>query len=109
MRIFDATLTILERSLDVRLARHSALSGNLANIDTPGYVPKDIDVTDAMVSGEPAALAVSAAMITGERDSVDLDRTMATLAENGMQYGAGARAAGKKLAILRYVATDGNG
>jgi hypothetical protein len=34
---------------------------------------------------------------------------MVALAENGMQYGASARAAGKKLAILRYVSSDGNG
>ena len=40
-------------------------------------------------------------------NEVDLDRTMAGLAENGLQYGASARAAGKKLAILRYVGSDG--
>jgi flagellar basal-body rod protein FlgB len=32
---------------------------------------------------------------------------MAGLAENGLQYGASAKAAGKKLAILRYVVSDG--
>jgi flagellar basal body rod protein FlgB len=46
-------------------------------------------------------------MLDGNR--VDLDRTMAELATNGMQYNAGARVAGKKLAILRYVSSDGNG
>jgi flagellar basal-body rod protein FlgB len=40
-------------------------------------------------------------------NGVDLDRTMAVLAENGLQYAAGAKAAGKKLAILRYVVSDG--
>ena len=41
-------------------------------------------------------------------NQVDLDRTMAGLAENSLQYGASAKAAGKKLAILRYVVSDGN-
>jgi flagellar basal body rod protein FlgB len=41
-------------------------------------------------------------------NAVDLDRTMAGMAENGLQYGAAAKAAGKKLAILRY-AVDGGG
>jgi flagellar basal-body rod protein FlgB len=41
-------------------------------------------------------------------NAVDLDRTMAGMAENGLQYGASAKAAGKKLAILRY-AVDGGG
>jgi len=34
---------------------------------------------------------------------------MVAMAENALQYGASARAAGKKLAILRYVVSDGNG
>jgi hypothetical protein len=34
---------------------------------------------------------------------------MVALAENGLQYGAVARTASKKLAILKYVANDGNG
>ncbi|MGD0839194.1 MAG: hypothetical protein ABSB49_21365, partial [Polyangia bacterium] len=39
----------------------------------------------------------------------DLDRTMVAMAENALQYAASARAAGVKLGILRYVASDGNG
>ena len=142
MKIFDNTLTRLERSLDVRLARHNVLAGDLANVDTPGFVPKDVDFATAMANAEarenrdtgsaPAlagtdGAAVSVGLSTGRTDDdipvvdvggdspgidgnlVDLDRTMAALAENGLQYAAGARAAGKKLAILRYVASDGNG
>jgi flagellar basal-body rod protein FlgB len=51
--------------------------------------------------------AGSAPSLDGNK--VDLDRTMVAMAENGLQYGASARAAGKKLAILRYVSSDGNG
>ena len=140
MRIFDATLAGLERSLDVRLVRHNVLAGNLANVDTPGYAPKDVDFASAMASvssnsgpsspslqrtqdrhlsvqGGPGASGageipirdVSGAAPALDGNRVDLDRTMVQLAENGMQYGAGARAASKKLAILRYVASDGNG
>jgi flagellar basal-body rod protein FlgB len=142
MKIFDSTLGRLEKSLDVRLARHNVLSGNLANVDTPGYKPKDVDFQAAMAGAgdEPGAagplppastLAVtraghmSAGGVGGGGDipviehngdnpsldgnRVDLDRTMAQMAENGMQYGAAARAASKKLAILRYVVSDGQG
>ena len=144
MKIFDSTLGRLEKSLDVRLARHNVLSGNLANVDTPGYKPKDVDFQAAMASAEGApgaagplapasTLAVTRAgahgggrrsapaggdipLIEHNGDSpsldgnrVDLDRTMAQMAENGMQYGAAARAASKKLAILRYVVSDGQG
>jgi flagellar basal-body rod protein FlgB len=139
MKLFDTTLTQLERSLDVRLARHNVLSGNLANVDTPGFNPKDVDFRSAMEAASNAAngtgptagpkltstderhlatggmsgtddvplieIGGTSPSIDGNR--VDLDRTMADLAENGLQYAAGAKAAGKKLAILRYVVSDG--
>ncbi len=38
---------------------------------------------------------------------MDVDRALVAVAENALQYGAAARAAGKKLALLRYVASDG--
>jgi flagellar basal-body rod protein FlgB len=145
MKLFDSTLTRLEHSLDVRLARHNVLASNLANVDTPGYSPKDVDFKAAMEAASgPSPEAASGVetptlglyttspghiggggvnvggtevpLVTGGQEApsidgnrVDLDRTMAALAENSLQYGAGARAAGKKLAILRYVTSDGNG
>ena len=139
MKIFDATLARLERGLDVRLTRHTVLAGNLANVDTPGYKPKDVDFAAVMSSMSGDSGAMPAAVIAGtdghhlvaqangpgsgdvpiievdgespslDGNGVDLDRTMAQLAENGIQYGAGAKAASKKLAILRYVVSEGNG
>jgi len=137
MKIFDGTLDVLERSLDVRLARHNVLAGNLANADTPGFTPLDVDVEAAMkhaaaadgaapgaragdiplsVAGSAGASgptpivrsqASSGAGLDG--NGVDVDRTLAAVAENAIQYGAAARAVQKKLAILRYAATDGVG
>ena len=40
-------------------------------------------------------------------NGVDVDRTMAGLAETALQYSAGAKAAQKKLGILRYVVSEG--
>jgi flagellar basal-body rod protein FlgB len=126
MKLFDNTLQLLERSLDTRLERHNVLASNLANADTPGFLPRDVDFAAAMRAaaqeiggggGEgqgpraPAptlvgAAAGAAAGIDGNK--VDADRTLVSLAENGLQYGASAKVAAKKLAILRYVASDGN-
>lgn len=137
MKIFNE-LGTLERALDVRGQRHTVLAGNLANADTPGFAPLDVDFEDAMAAGELAAgeLAAGGAAAGGDAsaaeraagmaaaprsaeelagrpgldgNSVDVDKTMIALAENGMQYGAAARAASKKLGILRYVASDGVG
>ncbi|MBC8132282.1 MAG: flagellar basal body rod protein FlgB [Deltaproteobacteria bacterium] len=145
MKLFDTSLTRLQESLDVRLVEHNVLAGNIANSDTPGYKPKELDFSQAMAAAQQAANAgtlaatdqrhmgvngasadgtgisrATSAATTLVRDGggtspsidgnqVDLDRTMAGLAENSLQYGASARAAGKKLAILRYVVSDGGG
>lgn len=137
MRIFDATMSTLERSLDVRLSRQTVLSGNLANANTPGYVPRDLDFAAAMAAASaPAApdaaraarpgdlpISLSAAARLGapeqfvaevpgaapglDGNAVDLDRAGAAIAENSLQYGAAAKTVAKKLAILRYAASDG--
>ena len=143
MKLFDTTLTRLQESLDVRLVEHNVLAGNIANADTPGYRPKELDFSQAMAAAQQAAssgtmvatdgrhLGANGTMADGgdasrattaattlvrdgtgnspsmDGNEVDLDRTMAGLAENSLQYGASARAAGKKLAILRYVVSDG--
>ena len=82
-------------SMTLAATDESHLSSGAASISTHAA---DIPVVDA---------GGSAPSMDGNK--VDLDRTMVALAENGIQYGASARAAGKKLAILRYVSSDGNG
>ena len=140
MRVFDNTLSRLERALDVRLVRENVLAANVANVDTPGFKPKDVDFTATMAAIEGAAhgeggvplptpptlgantsdtsglaardlpiVDVPAGGASFDGNTVDLDRTMVAMAENALQYGASAKAAGKKLAILRYVVSDGNG
>jgi flagellar basal-body rod protein FlgB len=141
MKLFDTTLDRLQASLDVRLARQNVLGGNLTNVDTPGYQPRELDFNAAMKArlagaGVAAPSLPSAPSVEGhlsvttddsradapdrfvtvaegqgglDGNGVDLDRTMIELSRNALLYGASTRSAGKKLAILRYVASDGVG
>jgi len=138
MRLFDVTLSTLERSLDVRLSRQSVLAEDLANANTPGFVPRELDFAAAMAAATtPAAPEPVAAARPGDLplpaayaqpgspedfiaeevplspgldgNGVDIDRVSAAVAENALQYGAAAKAVAKKLAILRYAASDGQG
>ena len=43
LRLFGFTHQLLELSMRVRGARHEVLSANIANADTPGFRPKDVD------------------------------------------------------------------
>jgi flagellar basal-body rod protein FlgB len=50
LKLFGFTHQLLELSMRVRSARHELLSANIANADTPGYRPKDLDFTSVMRS-----------------------------------------------------------
>ena len=62
LSLFDSTHRLLELSLRGRAARHEVLSANIANVDTPGYRPRDLDFNTAM----RAAAESSAPPVTGE-------------------------------------------
>lgn len=46
--LFTATHRLLALSLRLRSQRHELLTANIANADTPGYRPRDIDFTSAL-------------------------------------------------------------
>ena len=52
---FDRTYALLGESLNIAARRHSLITGNIANMDTVGYQPKDLDfnktLQKAMKSG----------------------------------------------------------
>jgi flagellar basal-body rod protein FlgB len=138
VKLFDTSFGKLEAALDVRLERQNVLNGNVANLDTPGYLPKELDFGKALAAAEAApraqvqgvpsregfmpvagaelqadasAFVKTAPELSGGLDGngVDLDKTMVELARNSLLYGAAAKAVGKKLALLKYVASDGIG
>lgn len=48
MTIFDATMRLLERAMDLRAARHRVIASNIANEETPGYRAKELDFGDLL-------------------------------------------------------------
>jgi flagellar basal-body rod protein FlgB len=130
--INDQTLSLLGRSLNVSLARQNALASNVANLDTPGFTPRDVDFADALRAAESRDAMglektsdkhIDEAGAAAHRDvqlveradtapgpdgnTVDLDAQMARVAENAIFYQANTRAVSKKLQLLKYVVNDG--
>ena len=85
---------------------HSDQGVALPTVPTLGTSSPD---TNTLSTNDLAIVDVPAGGASFDGNTVDLDRTMVAMVENALQYGASARAAGKKLAILRYVVSDGNG
>ena len=136
LKLFSFTQQLLEFSMRVRSARHEILSANIANSDTPGYRPKDIDfdsiiksVTDDDSSPDQreqrmetlanAPLDLQTAIYErrsfngrhGEDrldgNSVGLDRQIALLTENSLEFEANLTLLSRKLAGLRYAIGEG--
>lgn len=112
MNLFDTTQAALERAMSGATLRHATLAANLANANTPGYRPSDVDFHSALQSamgGGPAAVgavqigaAPSAdAVLRADGNGVDVDVESAKLAENGLELSALAQVARARLDILR--------
>jgi flagellar basal-body rod protein FlgB len=132
--LFDKTTDALGTSLNMRLLRQNVTSANIANAETPGYKARKLDFEEAlsraldldgmgkMTTDHPEHFAVGHGPISGVRadvydnpdvdvandgNTVDMEREMATLAENSVLYRAAIQLINKKLAAMRYAATEG--
>jgi flagellar basal-body rod protein FlgB len=81
-----ALFELIDRKLDFTDARHRVLTRNIANADTPGYVPEDAVAPDfrrlvAGSGGEPVRLARTDAAHVDGRAATPRFRTEATPAE----------------------------
>lgn len=118
MTIFDRTMGLLQRTLDLRSARQRVIASNLANEETPGYRASELTFMDQMQSAQKGRLPIVLAAtqsrhfgvrgpqgiqaVTGklsevpagdlplDANSVNLELEMAKLSENAMQYNAAA-------------------
>ena len=137
LKLFNFTQQLLELSMRVRGARHEILSANIANADTPGYRPRDLDfnsiIRSAVEGGDVAAeerdrrveqlsaapLDIESAIYRPEYpddrhgegrldgNSVGLDRQMGLLTENSLAYEANLTLLSRTLANLRYAISEG--
>ena len=126
-RLMGRTVGVLSHALDYRSANHSVISGNLANIDTPGYKPKELNFDQELrraVEGggislkktDPKHFPQSTAGLYGgkgshsietrekdisESSQLNIDKEMAKMVQNNLLYEASAKLLSKKFEGLR--------
>ncbi len=124
MRLFDGMYDGLAQVIELTQARHALTSSNLANVNTPGYLAKEIAPFDTMlgevmersVRGEQfdldaqmerglVELAAPAESLDG--NSVDLEREAGRLVEDQLFYQAVSGGMSRRMAMLRFAASDG--
>jgi flagellar basal-body rod protein FlgB len=116
MSLFDATQLGLERAIQGAATRQTALTGNVANANTPGYRRQDVDFHSALRAAfaegtdqQPQALdnvafkpqVDSDAVMQADGNGVDIDVENADLAKNGLEYEALVTVARARLDILK--------
>ncbi len=133
-KIFDKTAEALSQSLNFRLQRHNITAANIANAETPDYHARKLDFEEALsravdlegmgethspnpnhISLGKGSIAKSRVEVyenpdintTNDKNTVDVEKEMATLAENTILYKAAIELINKKLAETRYAITEG--
>ena len=95
MELFDTTQLGLERAIAGAAQRQSLLASNLANANTPGYKPKDVDFHSALHAG-----TTQNDVMRPDGSGVDTDVESAKMAQNALEYQALVAAARGRIDLL---------
>lgn len=132
--LFDKTIGGLATSLSMRQIRQGVVSSNIANAETPGYQAKkmdfenalsralDLDGMNKLSTSNPEHFALGGigasktrpdiyadpnGQITNDGNTVDIEKEMSALSENAVMYKAALQLINKKMAALKYAASEG--
>jgi len=124
--LFDKAVDVMHKALNISSERNSLITGNIANVDTIGYAPTDLDFKEtllqAMESPAESTLAqtdqrhfATGAMVNSEGGvyrksstaAVDIDQEMTNLAENNLNYRTSSEMLMRKLNLIKYSITEG--
>lgn len=133
--IFNQTISLLEKSLDLRSLNQRVLASNVANMDTPNYKAVELAVSEEMnrekqpdrglalvrthtnhlpikyKATNQVRLKAAAApdfSLRGDGNTVDIDQTMGKLAKNTLLYNAAAQLISNKFNGLKNAIKGGN-
>jgi flagellar basal-body rod protein FlgB len=126
--LFNQTFSVLEKSMNLRSQKHNLMVSNIANMDTPNYKAFDLLVEEEMgkTSAETKTMTLSRTQpghiplsgVAGmnvpeikpvekplydfreDGNTVDIEKTMSALSENGLLYNASAQMIAKKFQSL---------
>lgn len=127
MKLFDGTFRLLSRAIGLGWTRHGLIASNLANVETPGFVPRDLDFRaeleralgggirlarthplhlDPPGEGGPMVLEVQGEP-GPDGNMVNLEQEAVKLAQNQLLYNALLRMLAGKFEKLKYTISEG--
>ena len=132
--IFSHTISLLEKSLDLRSLNQRVLASNIANMDTPNYKAVELEVAEEMNRKKESNPGLSLVRthvnhlpvkhqamngvklktakapefsIRGDGNTVDIDRTMGQLSKNTLLFNAAAQLISAKFKGLKNAMKGG--
>jgi len=110
MSLLDTTQQALESAMSGSMLRQTLLTNNLANVNTPGYQPQDVNfqgtLQTAIQSGQPAdqvsfSAYTSQQAVGPDGNGVSPEQTQAALSQNGLLYETLTQVAAQREHILQ--------
>jgi flagellar basal-body rod protein FlgB len=104
------SINTMQAALTFHRERHTVLAGNIANIDTPGYKPVDLDRSVDPQTGAATDIHQfddTGPLVGPDGNGVSLERELAKIDANRTRYATTAELVSRRFALLRYAAGDG--
>lgn len=123
--IFDKSMDVISRSMDLSLVRHAIVADNIANAETPLFkarrvefereLQKAVEMSESgiqvsendLANVQPRVFEDPLSERGQDLNTVDMDREMADLTKNDVKYSAATQMISKKFALLKYAITGG--
>jgi flagellar basal-body rod protein FlgB len=105
----SGAIPFLERGLSFAAERHRLILDNVANVDTPGYLRKDLDPEAFRRALEAAGREEEngrQGMLRHDGNNVDLERELALLARNAIYHGEMAALLRKSFEQIRMAVAE---
>jgi flagellar basal-body rod protein FlgB len=114
-------INLIEKALNIRTSYHKVISGNIANVETPGYKAKDMDfkkeIGRAIHSGANSSVIGGDVEITENPDNdglssidgntVSVENQIVKLTENQVMFHSLIQVAAKRFAMMKFLIGEG--
>ena len=109
----NAIMAALGRQLNRAVARQQVATGNLANLDTPGFRAKEVAFSDTLdatlLAADDVPIVTEAADLPARRDgnTVQIDREILNMTRAAGDFSAAQTALAAKFRLVRYAINEG--
>jgi flagellar basal-body rod protein FlgB len=113
-------IDIIGKALDIRTSCHKVISGNIANVETPGYKEKNVDFKkeiDRVIHDGTSSLIGSNVEVTENTENdglssidgntVNVENEIVKLTENQVMYHSLVQVAAKRFSMMKFLISEG--